>query len=164
MGVHKEKRTILTPGIKGTSASTFAGNVRLAADFTVPTETVNSTGGAAPTLSDHGVSIVVYGTSGQSGDVILPAPPRAGAIKHIVAVNNTTSVELNINTLTTAGVFYGTTNNTITISAASTGSPGGVPGGTAYLGLIGITTASWAVYAGTTFNWDYSATTGSTDA
>ena len=164
MGVHKEKRKILMPGVQGTSGSTFAGNLRTAGDFAVPFETVNSTGGAAPTLADHGISFVIYGTSGQAGDVILPAPPRAGAIKEIIARNDTTSVELNINTATTANVFAGTTNNTITISAASTGSPGGVPAGTLYLRLLAVSTAQWAAIAGSTFNWDYSATTGSTDA
>ena len=163
MGVQKFKRPVLTPGIKGTSGSTFAGNVRFGADVTVPYETVTTTG-AAPTLADHGISYITYGSSGVAGDIILPAPPRVGAIKEIFAQNNTTSVELNINTLTTAGVFAGTTNNTVTVSAASTGSPGGVPAGSMYIRLVGVSTSQWAITVGSTFNWDFSASTGSTDA
>lgn len=127
----------------------------------VDTESVTGSS-AAQTLSAYGASFITYGTSGVPNDIILPAPPRAGVVKDVFVINNTTSVELNINTNATANTFWGTTFNTATLSAASTGSPGGTPGGTVALRLIAASTSQWALVAGTTFNWDLSASTGST--
>lgn len=158
MGFFKSKQPILAPaGIRVGKTLTLTSGLRL------PVENVN-TAAAAPTLSPVGVSFITYGTSGQPGDVILPNPPAAGIVKHIFVVNNTTSVELNINTRSSASPFFGTTYNTATISAASTGSPGGTPAGSAYLGLVAQSTDVWAVFPGSTFNWDFSASTGSSDA
>ena len=162
MGVNKSKRKVLTPGVKATSNSTFGGNVTLAGDLILPAENVTTTG-AADTLTNHGVSFITYGSSGVAGDIILPAPIR-GAVKEIYVNNATTSVELNINTNHEDNTFWGTTYNTVTISAASTGSPGGTPAGTAYLRLVGHSTTQWAITVGSTFNWDFSGSTGSTDA
>lgn len=123
-------------------------------------ETVTASS-AAQTLSAYGVSRVVYATSGKPNDILLPAPPAAGIIKTIVSVNNTTSIELNINA--PVGTFFdGTTYNTITHAAASTGSPGGTPAGTPALVLVSVSTSAWAVFPGSTFNWDFTKTTGST--
>lgn len=167
MGFEKFKRPILTRGIEATSQSTLtgsvtlSGNVTLSADLTIPTESLTGST-AAQTIADHGVSFITYGTSGKPNDFIIPVPPRAGAVKEIYAVNNTTSVELNLNTNATANTFWGTTYNTIAISGASTGSPGGTPAGAPYLRLVGHSTTQWAVTVGSTFNWDFSASTGST--
>lgn len=141
-------------------AADIAGNLTLSADLVLPVESVTAVA-AAQTLSDHGVSFVTYGTSGGARDILLPAP-IPGAVKHIFVVNNTTSVELKIFTNATANTFWGTTWNQVAISAASTGSPGGTPAGSAYLGLVGASTTQWAIYPGSTFNWDFSGSTGST--
>jgi len=174
MGWKVEKRPILTPGVHaavGLSPSTtpqslngdlVAGDDIIAKGSRVSAlESLTGTN-AAQTLSADGVSVLTYGTSGISNDFILPNPSRVGARKDVLVINNTTSVELNINTATTASVIWGTTWNTITISAASTGSPGGTPAGTASLALIGVSTSQWAVTPGSTFNWDFSGSTGST--
>ena len=173
MGVEKFKRPILAKeGIQvggATSPSTFVGQVNfsnavsLSSGFSLRVENV-ATAAAAPTLSAHGISFITYGTSSVAGDVILPDPPAAGALKYIFAENMTTSVELNINAHSSANAFWGTTQNTIVIAAASTGSPGGTPAGTAAIVLVGKTTNLWAVLPGSTFNWDFTATTGSTDS
>ncbi len=175
MGWEYHKRPLLARGLhaaSGLSPSTTPegvdGDVNISDDLTVlgslamKTEAITTTN-TPQTLSADGISFVTYGTSGITNDLILPAPPKAGAIKHILVINNTTSVELNINTATTdAGdVFWGTTWNTATISAASTGSPGGTPAGTVALMLIAHSTSQWAIVPGSSFNWDFTATTGS---
>lgn len=168
MGVEHHKRPLRVPGVivTGSAGSTFtasdaAGGIGLEGPLRIKVESVTLST-AAQTLSAHGVSFVTYGSSGKPSDVILPTPPFSGAVKEIFVVNNTTSVEANINTNATANTFWGTTFNTIAISAASTGSPGGTPAGAPYLRLIGASTTQWAVTVGSTFNWDFSASTGST--
>lgn len=136
-------------------------DLRVNGALRLPTETITTTT-VAQTMSADGVSFITYGTSGKPSDVIIPVPPFAGAVKYVFVQNNTTSVELNLNTNATANTFWGTTFNTAVVSAASTGSPGGTPGGTVALTLIGASTTQWALVAGTTFNWDLSASTGST--
>jgi hypothetical protein len=154
-------------GLKINGGSTFggavtaAGNVTLGADLILPTEAKTAVA-AAISLADHGVSFVTYGTSGGARDVLLPSPPAAGAVKHIFVINNTTSVELKFFTASSSRTFWGSTFNQIQISGASTGSPGGTPAGSLYLGLVGASTSQWAVFPGSTFNWDFSASTGST--
>ena len=112
-------------------------------DTSVPTESLTGTD-VMQTLSVNGLSILTIGTSNQSNDFELPAP-FLGAVKTVLVINNTTSVELTINSQTTAAAntFFGTSFNECAISAASTGSPGGVPAGTLRLGLIGVSTALW---------------------
>ena len=149
--------------LTASSNAVVSRRLTLSSGFRVPTETVTTTGGA-DTLSAVGVSFITYGSSSVAGDIIIPNPPYAGAVKHIFAQNNTTSIELNLNTHSSAGTFWGTTYNTVTIAAASTGSPGGTPAGTAYLGLIAASTDQWAIFPGSTFNWDFSGSTGSTDS
>lgn len=142
---------------------TAAKSITLSSGLRFPTEAITTTGGA-DTISPVGVSFITYGASGVAGDIIIPDPPAAGTIKHIFAVNNTTSIELNLTLKSTAAAFWGTTQDTITLAAASTGSPGGTPAGTAYLGLIAQSTNTWAIFPGSTFNWDFTASTGSTDS
>lgn len=164
MGLEYFKRPVFMNGMQVNGASTFTNKLVFdgsSAGIALDTETI-TTSTAAQTLNAYAVSFITYGTSGKPSDIILPAPPRAGIVKHIFAVNNTTSVELNINTNATANTFWGTTFNTVSISAASTGSPGGTPAGTAYLGLIAASTTQWAIFPGSTFNWDFAASTGST--
>lgn len=176
MGWKVEKRPILTKGVNAATSLTPSttpqsldgdfvaqDNIKAGGTLDLPVESLTGTD-AAQTVSADGVSFITYGTSGISNDFLLPAPPVAGALKFIHVINNTTSVELNFNTGTTAAAnnIFGTTFNTITISAASTGSPGGTPAGTATLVLVGASTAQWAVFPGSTFNWDFAGSTGST--
>lgn len=178
MGYEKIKRPLLAPGIAvassgaSTSPASVAGDIdvqdavravsqTLTGAFTLPTETVTLAAGDQA-ISRNGISFVVLGTSGSGRDAVIQAPSAVGQVKHVFLINNTTSVDCAIHTNATANVFYATTYNTATVSAASTGSPGGVPGGTPYLGLIGQSTTTWALFPGTTFNWDLSASTGST--
>lgn len=149
MGFNKSKRPVLAPTI----APIY--------DLRLPTESVSLAAGDQ-TISRHGVSFVTLGTSGSGREAVLQAPSAAGQVKHIFLINNTTSVDANIHTNATANVFWGTTYNTAVVSAASTGSPGGTPAGSAYLGLIAQSTTTWAVFPGSTFNWDFVASTGST--
>ncbi len=163
MGYEKSKRPVIAPSFTASTqlASNIWGNILLTGDLTLPTE-AKTLSTAAQTLSDDGVSFVTYGTSGKPSDAILPDPPHAGAVKFIFLVNNTTSIEANINPAATANTFWGTTFNTATVAAASTGSPGGTPAASASLVLVGQSTDQWAVLPGSTFNWDFTATTGST--
>lgn len=133
----------------------ITGGLRLASESITFSNT-------AQTLSDRGVSFLTLGSSNISGDVILPSPPYTGAIKYIFLQNTSTSIEGSIYTDATANTFWGTTWNTVNVSAASTGSPGGTPGGSPALCLVGASTTQWAVLPGTTFNWDFAQTTGST--
>ena len=149
MGYQKSKRPILAP--KGVKLAGSGGRL------TVPTESLTGTT-VAQTVAANGVSFLTYGTSGKTNDFLLPAPPAAGVIKEIFVLKGTSSEELNINAATTANVVWGTTYNTITIAATTV-----APAGTAYLRLVGVSTAQWAVTVGSTIDWDFSASTGSTD-
>lgn len=164
MGVKKFKRPILARGgLQVDGGSTFTAPV-IFSGSAGPKYAVESLTGSsvAQTVSAYGVSFLTYGSSGKTNDFILPVPPGAGYQKQIFVVNNTTSVELNINTNATANTFWGTTFNTAVLAVAATGSPGGTPGGTVALFLVGASTSQWAVVSGTTFSWDLSASTGST--
>ena len=175
---HHVKRPLFTKsGIQDAGGSTFSSNVTVqgtlthsaariySGRFKLPTESLTNTTGAAQTINNYGVSFITQGTSGTSddiGDWVLSKPTAAGDLKYIFVQNNTTSVELNINTSSTALVFWGTTFNTLNCAAASTGSPGGTPAGTMAVKLVGASTTQWAVCPGTTFNWDVVGSTGST--
>ena len=167
MGWVNEKRPIRTPGLLASTGTSTVGptdvasGVAMEGKLKLSTQAVTGTD-AAQTLSDDGVSFITIGTSGISNDILLPTPNYPGQVKHIFVVNNTTSVELNINTNATANTFWGTTFNTIDCAAVSTGGPGGVPAGTMSLTLVAHSTTQWAVTPGSTFNWDFSASTGST--
>lgn len=166
MGLAKSKRPILSPkGLQiGTGGSTFTGQIVLSgssAGLSLNASTYGVTA-AAQTLSAHGVSFITVGSSGAGRDFILPVPPRRGALKYIFVSNDSTSVDTVIHTNATANTFWGTTNNTAALAAASTGSPGGTPAGTVGLVLVGASTSQWAVMPNSTFNWDFTATTGST--
>lgn len=168
MGHEWIRRSLHTPGVLAsagpstvTPADVGSGQIAMESNIKLSTESITGTD-IAQTLSADGVSFVTYGTSGASNDILLPAPKYPGQVKEIFFTNDTTSVELNINTNATANTFWGTTWNTIDISAASTGSPGGVPAGTLYLKLVAHSTTQWAVVPGSTFNWDFSGSTGST--
>lgn len=117
---------------------------------------------ADQTISRDGVSFLTMASSGAGMEGVLQAPSAAGQVKYIFVVNNTTSVDTRIHTNATANTFWGTTFNTISCSPASTGSPGGTPAGTMMLGLVAASTTQWALFMGSTFNWDLSASTGST--
>lgn len=146
------------PLVSLNSTSRFAGNVELDADLILPTSSYTAVA-AALTCMDHGVTFVTEGTSGSAKDIILPKPPAAGAVKYIFISKNTSSEELQIHTNTTADAqnFFGTTFNTITV-AASTVNPAGTP----FIMLVGASTNQWAVTVGSTINFDFSASTGST--
>lgn len=143
------------------SAAAFQGNITLSADLKLPAESLTNTA-SAQTLTDHGVSFLTIATSGAGGDFKLPNPPGAGAVKYVFVSNNTTSIDSHIVTAASSRTFWGTTYNDASLSAASTGSPGGTPAGTVMLGLIGASTSQWAVFPGSTFNWDFTASTGTT--
>lgn len=164
--------TVAAPGSASTSPGSVSGDIdvsdavravsqTLTGALAVPTETITLSS-ANQTISRNGVSFITLGTSGVSNDAVLQAPSAAGQIKQVFVINNTTSVELAIHTNATANTFWGTTYNTATISGASTGSPGGTPAGTVMLGLTAASTSQWALFPGSTFNWDLSASTGST--
>lgn len=168
MGFEKIRRPLLTSGVQvpasGGSApdpSGLVGDLRVGGTFVLPTESVTLVA-ADQTLSADGVSFVTMATSGAGMEAIIPNPPMAGAVKYIFVINNTTSVDTRLHTASTANVFWGTTFNTITAAAASTGSPGGTPAGSPALVLVGVSTSQWALMTGSTFNWDLSASTGST--
>lgn len=150
MGYQKSKRPILAP--KGVKLAGSGGRL------TVPTEALTGTT-VAQTIAQNGASFLTYGTSGKTNDFILPAPAAAGVVKEIFVLKNTSSEELNITTATSGNVFWGTTFDTIVV-AASTVTPAGTP----YLRLVGASTSQWAVAVGSTINWDFSGTTGSTDS
>ena len=177
MGFEKIKRPLLVPGLAvhsgaSTSAASVAGDIDVAdavrsvsvtmtGALVMPTEAVTLAAGDQA-ISGSGISVVTLGTSGAGRDAVIAAPAAAGIAKHIVLINNTTSVDCAIHTNATANVFYGTTYNTATVSAASTGSPGGTPAGTVALDLYSVSTSQWALLPGSSFNWDLSASTGST--
>ena len=163
---------VYSPGSASTSPGSVAGDIDVAdavrglsatltGAFALPTEAVTLAAGDQ-TISRNGISVITLGTSGSGRDAVLQAPSAVGQVKHIILINNTTSVDCAIHTNATANTFWGTTYNTATVSAASTGSPGGTPGGTMALGLLAVSTSQWSLVAGTTFNWDLSASTGST--
>ena len=158
MGIEKIRRPILAmAGIES------KGNIRISTNASFREDIESLTGSSvAQTISAYGVTFLTYGTSGKTNDFIIPNPPLAGLHKTIFAVNNTTSVELNLNTASTANTFWGTTFNTAVIAAAATGSPGGTPSGTAALFLVSASTTQWALVAGSSFSWDLSGSTGST--
>ena len=150
MGYNKSKRPILAP--KGVKLAGSAGRL------TVPTEALTGTT-VAQTVAPNGVSFLTYGTSGKTNDFLLPTPVAAGVIKEIFVLKATSSEELNINAVaSTANVIWGTTHNTITIAATTVS-----PAGSAYLRLVSVSTAQWAITVGSTIDWDFSASTGSTD-
>lgn len=179
MGYAKFKRPILAPGITvssgGVAGATGPGTVMGDLDVTGDLRTAGLTlsGGlnlaveslgvstALQTLSANGVSVLTLASSGAGRDFRLPAP-TPGAFKLILVSNNTTSVDTIIFSNGTANTFFGTTYNQAALAAASTGSPGGTPAGTVSLLAVGVTTAQWALWPGSTFNWDLSASTGST--
>ena len=154
MGQEYFKRGLLSQS----STSRFAGNLELDADLVLPTSASTATA-AAITLSDHGVSFITEGTSGAAKDYILPKPPAAGAVKYVFISRNTSSNELQIHTNSTADAqnFFGTTFNTITIDDSTVN-----PAGTPFLMFVGASTNRWAVTCGSTANFAFSASTGST--
>lgn len=166
MGLNKSKRPgLFARGLQvGPENSTFTGEIILSgssAGLTLTAATYAVTA-AAQTLTPNRVDFITVGSSGSGRDFILPVPSRRGQVKMIFIDNQSTSVDTVIHTNATANTFWGTTYNTCALSAASTGNPGGVPGGAPALMLVGASTTQWALLPGTTFNWDLSASTGST--
>ena len=158
MSVKKIRRQILA--VSGVDAR---GNVVFSTNAGLRHDVESLTGSSvAQTLSAYGASFLTYGTSGKTNDFILPNPPAAGIQKHVFVVNNTTSIELNLNTASTANTFWGTTFNTATLAAEATGSPGGTPHGTIALTLIAQSTSQWALVSPSTKAWDLTGSTGST--
>ena len=139
MGVEKEYRPVL--GSEG---------------FLVPTETV-ALSTAVQTLAGEGVSFVTYGTSGDPNDAIIPAPFYAGQQMTVVLDNQTTSLEANFNTATTAAGedFFGSTFNTITVTSTINSN--------IFFSLTAASTAQWALTnLSSTVDFSLTATTGST--
>ena len=166
MGLEKFTRPVLSKkGLQvGTGGSTFTGRVILSSSnsgLTLDAAT-RSVAAADITLAAASVTFLTVGTSGSGREVILPAPRARGEVRYVFVDNQSTSVDTNIHTNATANTFWGTTYNTIAHAAASTGSPGGTPAGTPSFTLIGASTSRWALVLGSTFNWDLSASTGST--
>ena len=166
MGLEKFRRPALLPkGLQvGTGGSTFTGRVVLSSSnsgLTLDAAT-RSVAAADITLATASVTFLTVGTSGSGREVLLPVPRARGEVRYVFVDNLTTSVDTRIHTNATANTFWGTTYNTIAISPASTGSPGGVPAGTPSFTLVGASTSQWALILGSTFNWDLSGSTGST--
>ncbi len=119
---------------------------------------------AVVTLPSEGIAFVTYGTSGNSNDAIIPTPDYKGAQLQVVLDNNTTSLEANFNTATTAtgNDFFGSTFNTITANSTANE--------TSSFSLVAVSTARWAITslsvnattAATHMDWVLAATTGST--
>ncbi len=130
-----------------------------------PVETV-TLGSTSITVNNNGVTFATYGSSGVAADMILPDPTSAGVYKSIFVDNQTTSLEANINTSSTAivNVFFGSTFNTATLNSTAIDAP--------VLNLVGVSTSQWAIVSLGAFNttgagdaatvWSLSATTGST--
>lgn len=160
MGVEYFKRGLRVANSTSTisGSADFSSDVTLSADLVLPTSSYTAVA-AAKTIMDHGVSFITEGTSGSAKSIILPKPPAAGAVKYIFVSKNTSSEELTIYTNSTADAqnFFGTTFNQIKV-AASTVNPAGTP----FVMLVGASTNQWAVTVGSTINWDFSASTGST--
>ena len=161
MGFEKIRRPLLTEGLAIPASGSAPNPANLVGALVLPTESVTLVT-ADQTLSPDGVSFVTMATSGAGMEAVIPNPPCAGAVKYIFVINNTTSTNTRFHTASTANTFWGTTFNTATVSTGSTGSPGGTPGGTIGLTLVGASTSQWALMPGTTFNWDLLASTGST--
>lgn len=179
MGYEKFKRpglfpgiAVATPGSASTSPGSVSGDidvqdavrgvsVTMTGALIMPTEAITLAAGDQ-SISGSGISVVTLGTSGAGRDAVIAAPAAAGISKQIVLINNTTSSDCRIHTNATANTFWGTTYNTAAVSTGSTGSPGGTPAGTVSLALFSISTSQWALVPGSTFNWDLSASTGST--
>ena len=162
MGFEYFKRPVRTRGLlASTGASTRSGtNVEggLAVDGPIGERVEAITlGTTARTLSGHGVSFLTYASSGGARDAILPAPEFSGQTKEIFLIKETSSEEAQVHAATTSAVFAGTTFNQITVAASTT-----FTAGTPYLRLVAQSTATWAVTVGSTVDWDFAATTGST--
>ena len=127
----------------------------------VKVSTAAATGAAAAlTLnSSIGVHFLTYGSSGNANDFILQQPERAGQEKKIWITKETSSEEFSIFADPVTALFTGTTYNTITVAAGSTTHPAGTP----FLQLTAQSTTTWAVSPGSTFDFDFTKTTGSTD-
>lgn len=137
---------------------TVQGDATLSGDLILPTSSYTAVA-AAKTLMNHGVSFITEGTSGSAKSIILPKPPAAGAVKYIFISKNTSSEQLTVYTNSTADAqnFFGTTFNEVKV-AASTVNPAGTP----FLMFVGASTNQWAVTVGSTINFDFAASTGST--
>ena len=177
MGWQKFKRPILAPGAQflSSGASTGPGTVSgdlvlsdslraagltLSPALRLPPEAVTLAAGDQ-TVSRNGVSFITLGSSGAGRDAVVQAPSAVGQVKYIFLINNTTSTDTRLHTNATANTFWGTTFNTASLSTGSTGSPGGTPAGSVMLGLMAHSTTQWALFPGSSFNWDLSASTGS---
>lgn len=165
MGYEYVKRPIRTKGLLASTGTSTRGPADVASDLAgglkLPVENI-TLAAADQTISRNGVSFITYASSGAANEAVLQAPDESGQVKFIFVVNNTTSNEARLHTNATANTFWGTTFNTAVLSTASTGSPGGTPAGSVALGLVAASTSQWAVFPGSTFNWDFTATTGST--
>lgn len=130
-------------------------------NLAVATSTVTLSS-AMQTLASEGVAFVTYGTSGKPSDAVIPNPDYKGAQLTVVLDNNTTSLEANFNTASTANTFWGTTFNTITINSTANE--------TSAFQLVAVSTSQWAITAlspnlstgAASVDWALSATTGST--
>lgn len=140
---------------------TVADDLRVKGSMRLPVESL-TVSTALQNISEAGVTFITVASSGAGRDFRLPQPSAAGLLKFIFVVNDSTSVDTRILTNTTANTFWGTTYNEAALAAASTGSPGGTPAGTVMLGLVSASTTQWAVFPGSTFNWDFAGSTGST--
>ena len=163
MGFIRERRPVVFRGGAVTSTGSTATGTDLVGSLWTdggfrfgPVET-HTLAAAIFTLNGHGTSILTYASSGGPRDAILPDPEYSGQQKEIWLIQNTSSVEAQIHAQSTASVFAGTTFNQIAIAASTV-----APAGTAYLKLCAVSTSQWAVTVGSTINWDFSASTGST--
>jgi len=102
-----------------------------------------------------GVNAVTYATSGVAADLLLPEVLNIGEKISVMVTNGTTSLEPNINTATTGSVFFGTTNNTVTVASTVNANSS--------IEFVAVSTSQWGVATiSSTVHWTFAATTGST--
>ena len=163
MGFIRERRPVVfrggalaSTGSTATGANLF-GSLWTDGGFRFGPVETQTLGTTAFNLNGHGTSILTYASSGGARDAILPAPEYSGQQKEIWLIKQTSSEEAQVHAQTTSAVFAGTTFNQIAIAATTV-----APAGTPFLKLCAVSTSQWAVTPGSTIDWDFAATTGST--
>lgn len=139
MGVEKFNRKVLTPGIKGTSGSTFAGDVQ----NSVQTITLSGASGIGTTaITNDGVTFITSTGTGAGWTLNLAAPSAAGVRKSI-SINPASTVPVQVRTASSSQAFFGSTANAFTATTA--GTTGAVIGKVKTVNLVSVSASQWAV-------------------